>query len=78
MSAEPLLTVRGLGKSFGGVKAVDGIDFALAPGELRRNSEPSVLNSRPRSRTTPIPRCCASGSTGRVRAPIRSTLRHRH
>ena len=34
MSTEPLLTVQGLGKSFGGVKAVDGIDFTLAPGEL--------------------------------------------
>jgi branched-chain amino acid transport system ATP-binding protein len=31
---EPLLTVRGLVKSFGGVQAVDGIDFDLAPGEL--------------------------------------------
>ncbi len=29
-----LLTVSGLGKSFGGVRAVDGIDFALAKGEL--------------------------------------------
>lgn len=29
-----LLTVRGLGKSFGGVKAVDGIDFDLRAGEL--------------------------------------------
>ncbi len=29
-----LLTVSGLGKSFGGVKAVDGIDFGLAAGEL--------------------------------------------
>lgn len=29
-----LLTVRGLGKSFGGVKAVDGIDFDLQAGEL--------------------------------------------
>ena len=29
-----LLTVSGLGKSFGGVKAVDGIDFQLAAGEL--------------------------------------------
>ena len=29
-----LLTVRGLGKSFGGVKAVDGIDFTLGAGEL--------------------------------------------
>ena len=30
----PLLAVRGLGKSFGGVKAVDGIDFDLQAGEL--------------------------------------------
>ena len=29
-----LLRVRGLGKSFGGVHAVDGIDFDLAAGEL--------------------------------------------
>jgi len=29
-----LLRVSGLGKSFGGVKAVDGIDFELAAGEL--------------------------------------------
>ena len=29
-----LLQVRDLGKSFGGVKAVDGISFDLAPGEL--------------------------------------------
>ena len=33
MSA-PLLRVAGLGKSFGGVKAVDGIHFDLAAGEL--------------------------------------------
>jgi len=30
----PLLQVSGLSKSFGGVKAVDGIDFTLAAGEL--------------------------------------------
>ena len=30
----PLLQVSGLGKAFGGVKAVDGIGFELAPGEL--------------------------------------------
>ena len=29
-----LLQVRGLGKNFGGVRAVDGIDFDIAPGEL--------------------------------------------
>jgi branched-chain amino acid transport system ATP-binding protein len=34
MSAFPLLKVTGLGKSFGGVKAVDGIHFELKAGEL--------------------------------------------
>jgi branched-chain amino acid transport system ATP-binding protein len=33
MSA-PLLQVNNLGKSFGGVKAVDGVSFDLSPGEL--------------------------------------------
>ena len=36
MSLEPLLTVRGLGKSFGGVKAVDGISFEVRRGETLR------------------------------------------
>ena len=31
---KPLLVASGLSKSFGGVKAVDGIDFTLAEGEL--------------------------------------------
>src|SRR6478735_7175173 len=31
---KPLLQVKSLGKSFGGVKAVDGITFELAAGEL--------------------------------------------
>jgi len=30
-----LLEVRGLRKSFGGIAAVDGVDLALAPGEVR-------------------------------------------
>ncbi len=34
MSTAPLLQVQGLGKSFGGVQAVDGVDFDLAGGEL--------------------------------------------
>ena len=34
MSGVPLLEVKNLGKSFGGVKAVDGISFDLHAGEL--------------------------------------------
>ncbi len=30
----PLLAVRDLAKAFGGVRAVDGVDFTVAPGEL--------------------------------------------
>jgi branched-chain amino acid transport system ATP-binding protein len=30
----PVLSARGLVKSFGGVRAVDGVDFDVAPGEL--------------------------------------------
>jgi branched-chain amino acid transport system ATP-binding protein len=31
----PLLTTRGLSRQFGGLRAVDGVDFALMPGEIR-------------------------------------------
>jgi len=31
----PLLTTRGLSRHFGGLRAVDGVDFALIPGEIR-------------------------------------------
>ena len=34
MSGAPVLEVRGLSKRFGGVAAVDGVDLAVAPGEL--------------------------------------------
>lgn len=34
MTATPVLEVRGLSKSFGGVRAVDGVDFAVSAGEL--------------------------------------------
>ena len=34
MSGSALLQVRGLAKAFGGVKAVDGVSFELAAGEL--------------------------------------------
>ncbi|TIP02379.1 MAG: ABC transporter ATP-binding protein [Mesorhizobium sp.] len=31
----PLLTTKGLSRQFGGLRAVDGVDFALMPGEIR-------------------------------------------
>jgi branched-chain amino acid transport system ATP-binding protein len=31
----PLLTTKGLSRNFGGLRAVDGVDFALMPGEVR-------------------------------------------
>jgi len=31
----PLLTTRGLSRHFGGLRAVDGVDFELMPGEIR-------------------------------------------
>jgi branched-chain amino acid transport system ATP-binding protein len=33
-ASAPLLSVRGLAKSFGGVRAVDGVDFDLGAGEM--------------------------------------------
>jgi ABC-type uncharacterized transport system ATPase subunit len=35
MNDAPLLQVSGLSRAFGGVRAVDGVDFSLAAGELR-------------------------------------------
>jgi branched-chain amino acid transport system ATP-binding protein len=32
---KPLLTTKGLSRQFGGLRAVDGVDFALMPGEIR-------------------------------------------
>jgi len=31
----PLLTTKGLSRNFGGLRAVDSVDFALMPGEIR-------------------------------------------
>ena len=35
MSAPPLVETKGLSRSFGGLKAVDNVDFTLTPGEVR-------------------------------------------
>ena len=34
-AVKPLLTTRGLSRAFGGLKAVDNVDFAVVPGEIR-------------------------------------------
>ena len=31
----PLLVTKGLSRHFGGLRAVDGVDFSLMPGEIR-------------------------------------------
>ncbi|TIT69314.1 MAG: ATP-binding cassette domain-containing protein, partial [Mesorhizobium sp.] len=31
----PLLTTKGLSRNFGGLRAVDSVDFTLMPGEIR-------------------------------------------
>ena len=31
----PLLTTKGLSRFYGGLKAVDGVDFTVMPGEIR-------------------------------------------
>jgi ribose transport system ATP-binding protein len=33
-AGRPILELEGIGKAFGGVKALDGVDFALAAGEV--------------------------------------------
>src|SRR5690606_35559197 len=32
---KPLLTTKGLSRDFGGLRAVDSVDFSLMPGEIR-------------------------------------------
>src|ERR1700753_3781108 len=34
MPERPLLELKGIGKTFGGVEALRGVDFALLPGEI--------------------------------------------
>ncbi|MHA6641465.1 ABC transporter ATP-binding protein [Mesorhizobium sp. A623] len=37
----PLLTTTGLSRDFGGLRAVDNVDFSLMPGEIRANIGPN-------------------------------------
>ena len=52
-TGEPLLVVSGLGKSFGGVKAVDGIDFEVQAGE-----RVGFLGPNGAGKTTTLKCCC--------------------
>ena len=70
-----LLKVNNLGKSFGGVKAVDGISFELPPGELLvlpcATSEPIVLIVQ-RERTPNEALCVVTIGASTIRGePIR-------
>jgi branched-chain amino acid transport system ATP-binding protein len=64
VTAAPLLSTRGLSRSFGGLKAVDGVDFDLAPGEIR-----AVIGPNGAGKTTFV-----SLVSGRI-APTAGTIR---
>ena len=53
----PLLTTRGLTRSFGGLRAVDGVDFAVLPGEIR-----AIIGPNGAGKTTFVSLVC-----GRIR-----------
>jgi branched-chain amino acid transport system ATP-binding protein len=49
----PLLTTRGLSRYYGGLKAVDGVDFTLMPGEIR-----AVIGPNGAGKTTFVSMVC--------------------
>ena len=53
----PLLTTRGLTRGFGGLRAVDGVDFAVLPGEIR-----AIIGPNGAGKTTFVSLVC-----GRIR-----------
>jgi len=60
----PLLTTQGLAKHYGGLRAVDGVDFSLQPGEIR-----AVIGPNGAGKTTFVSLIC-----GRIR-PSAGTIR---
>ena len=54
---KPLLVTKGLARHFGGLKAVDGVDFSLMPGEIR-----AVIGPNGAGKTTFVSLIC-----GRIR-----------
>ena len=59
----PLLTTRGLSRRFGGLKAVDGVDFAVMPGEIR-----AIIGPNGAGKTTFVSLVCGriAPSAGRI------------
>lgn len=59
----PLLTTTGLSRSFGGLKAVDGVDFELAAGEIR-----AIIGPNGAGKTTFVSLVCGrvTPSSGRI------------
>jgi branched-chain amino acid transport system ATP-binding protein len=60
----PLLTTSGLSKNFGGLRAVDGVDFSVMPGEIR-----AVIGPNGAGKTTFVSLIC-----GRIE-PTAGTIR---
>lgn len=55
-SSEPLVTIRGLGKSYGALSVLDGIDLKIRPGELV-----SIVGPNGAGKTT-LMRCLSDGT----------------
>ena len=64
MAAVTLLAAEGLSRNFGGIRAVDGVDFALDRGEIR-----AVIGPNGAGKTTLVGIICGriSPSAGRIR-----------
>ena len=64
MAAVTLLAAEGLSRNFGGIRAVDGVDFALDRGEIR-----AVIGPNGAGKTTLVGMICGhiSPSAGRIR-----------
>src|SRR6185369_7781226 len=52
IATEPVIRVRGLVKQYGDIRAVDGIDFDVLPGEVFGLLGPTAREKRRRSRSS--------------------------